>query len=250
MSRSGGSNTGMNNIYSLLMTVLFTLTALVSCATGPDLTVDDLNNTIWTGPVQSSSANQPPGLEGFYLAPGGRLMTLQSGTAGDDWKLEGNKLILGTHNTETSENQIWEYTLRNKDGIQSLYPSLKVKDEPLQGRTYMPESLTGVWHVLEIFHQESIDTPRDSESWLEILSDENGLSIQGFGGVNRFRGSLKAEDLSWKSGPLMRTLMAGPFLQFEDLFMHALDRADSFLSLDNRLYLYQGTELLAVFSRG
>ena len=46
------------------------------------------------------------------------------------------------------------------------------------------------------------------------------------------------------------TMMAGPGLQYESLFLKTLDEADNFAIVDGKLYLYDDNNVIAVFTPG
>ena len=51
-------------------------------------------------------------------------------------------------------------------------------------------------------------------------------------------------------GMMGSTMMAGPGLQYESLFLKTLDEADNFAIVDGKLYLYDDNNVIAVFTPG
>ncbi len=222
---------------------LITLSAAVlgSCASAPSVSKDDLGNTVWTR-VNNNDSQQSE-QEGFYLAPDGSLLQFVGfGAAVTGWDLQDDRLVLTLPEGINGDLKTSGYSLRDRGGV--LYLVSQTGDSLFASASYTPESLTGTWTITTLAGSDSLQNSPEKQPYLEILKEGDGLYLQGYGGVNRFRGNLSADGISWKSGPLMRTMMAGPALGYEDLLMKSLDLADTFISLNGSLYLYNGTELL------
>lgn len=86
---------------------------------------------------------------------------------------------------------------------------------------------------------------------ITLVFDENG-KVTGCAGVNRyFSGKPVLENDGDIDFDMMgSTMMAGPGLQYELLFLRTLDEADNFAIVDGKLYLYDDNNVIAVFTPG
>lgn len=86
---------------------------------------------------------------------------------------------------------------------------------------------------------------------ITIMFDENGR-VAGCAGVNNyFSGNPVIEkdgDIDFER--LGSTMMAGPGLEYEALYLKTLDEADDFAIIGNKLYLYDDNVVIAVFNPG
>ena len=80
---------------------------------------------------------------------------------------------------------------------------------------------------------------------------ENG-KVARCAGVNRYFSGKPAleNDGDIDFGMMGSTMMAGPGLQYESLFLKTLDEADNFAIVDGKLYLYDDNNVIAVFTPG
>lgn len=86
---------------------------------------------------------------------------------------------------------------------------------------------------------------------ITLTFDENG-KVAGCAGVNRYFSGKPAleNDGDIDFGMMGSTMMAGPGLQYESLFLKTLDEADNFAIIDGKLYLYDDNNVIAVFTPG
>ena len=86
---------------------------------------------------------------------------------------------------------------------------------------------------------------------ITLTFDENG-KVAGCAGVNRYFSGKPALENDWDIdfGMMGSTMMAGPGLQYESLFLKTLDEADNFAIVDGKLYLYDDNNVIAVFTPG
>ena len=86
---------------------------------------------------------------------------------------------------------------------------------------------------------------------ITLTFDENG-KVAGCAGVNRYFSGKPAleNDGDIDFGMMGSTMMAGPGLQYESLFLKTLDEADNFAIVDGKLYLYDDNNVIAVFTPG
>ena len=94
------------------------------------------------------------------------------------------------------------------------------------------------------------------KSWEEpaknitLIYDPEKKQIAGCAGVNRYFGPATIDEKkgTFKTGALGATKMAGPGMQYEDLYLRLLSKVDSYLIKDGKLYLKSGKNTLAVFT--
>ncbi len=86
---------------------------------------------------------------------------------------------------------------------------------------------------------------------ITLTFDENG-KVAGCAGVNRYFSGKPAleNDGDIDFGMMGSTMMAGPGLQYESLFLKTLDEADNFAIVDGKLYLYDDNNVIALFTPG
>ncbi len=86
---------------------------------------------------------------------------------------------------------------------------------------------------------------------ITLAFDAEG-KVSGCAGVNRyFSGKSPIEkDGEIDFGPVGSTMMAGPGLQYESLYLKTLDEADRFSIEEDILYLYDDDQIVAVFNSG
>lgn len=89
------------------------------------------------------------------------------------------------------------------------------------------------------------------EKDITLVFDNNG-KVAGCAGVNRY---FSGKPVLEKDGDIDfdmmgSTMMAGPGMQYESLFLKTLDEADDFAIIDGKLYLYDDNNVIAVFIPG
>lgn len=239
----------------LIVLILASLTLLTSCMSSGEnetITSEELHNTLWLSPLCGMPGEGSFGKEGFFLADDGSLLFVNIfSMTGDSWSLEENILTLNSHTERYPEPSSVDYPIRMVDGVAGIIP---VEEEleilpptAVEITASIPE---GRWFIANILNPDNAAADSVEPAYIDIAKDGEGLvMISGNGGVNNFRGSLDLEGFLWKSGPYMRTLMAGPGLAYEDLLMNTLDRVSRFLLVEDYLFLYEGTELILVLNK-
>lgn len=245
----------------LLFTALFVSTTFSACATKDNsalssdresISAHELHNTLWLNPVCGMPSEDQYPKEGFFLAEDGSLLFVNIfSMTGDKWTLDGNDLKLYSHTERYPDSQAVNYPLEKRDGIPRI-PQLEGETEmtPPSAQKLVPQIPEGRWFISTMLNPESAAVDPEKPAYMEVVKNEDGsVSIQGNGSVNMYRGALELDDFNWKTGPLMRTLMAGPALEYEDLFMKNLEGINRYLYLDDFLFLYHETELLLVMQK-
>ncbi|MBF9015934.1 MULTISPECIES: META domain-containing protein [unclassified Oceanispirochaeta] len=249
MNRKQTVKTG--SIFLLLSALIF-LSGCISSSHETDeqtISAGELQNTIWISPLCGKPAEGRYSNDGFFLAEDGTLQFINIfSMTGDSWSLEGDDLLLYSHTERYPEPLPVSYPIRKKDGIVSILPA---EDElemlPPSAQEITAELPAGRWEISTMLNPESAAADPEHPAYIEIVKEDDGfVSIQGHGGVNNFRGVLNFDEFKWMSGPMMRTLMAGPALEYEDLFMRNLGRISRYLMLDDYLFLYEESELVLV----
>lgn len=106
--------------------------------------------------------------------------------------------------------------------------------------------------ILDINSLKGADSQWDKPAKdITLTFDENG-KVAGCAGVNRYFSGKPAleNDGDIDFGMMGSTMMAGPGLQYESLFLKTLDEADNFAIVDGKLYLYDDNNVIAVFTPG
>lgn len=239
----------------LLLTALISLSGCVSSADVTDeqkIIAEELHNTIWISPLCGKPAEGQYSSDGFFLAKDGTLQFINIfSMTGDTWSLEGEDLLLYSHTERYPDPMPVTYQIRKKDGIVSIPPvEGELEMLPPSAQKITAELPTGRWEISTMLNPESAAADPEHPAYIEIVKeDDASVSIQGHGGVNNFRGVLNFDEFKWMGGPMMRTLMAGPALEYEDLFMRNLDRISRYLMLDDYLFLYEESELVLVMHK-
>lgn len=242
---------------SLLLLIAF-MAALSGCASsnfssagseGENISAEELHNTIWLGPICGMPSEGQYANEGFFLAEDGSLLFVNIfSMTGDSWTLDGNKLNLSSHTERYPDSQTNIYQLKKTDGIAHVSP-VEGDSEMIQpsAQKLIPQIPEGRWLISTMLNPENAAIDPERPAYLEVIKNEDGsIDLQGNGSVNNYRAVLQLDTFNWETGPIMRTLMAGPALAYEDLFMQNLEQINSYLYLDDFLFLYQGTELILV----
>ena len=96
------------------------------------------------------------------------------------------------------------------------------------------------------------------KSWAEpdknitLIYDPEKKQIAGCSGVNRYFGpvAIDQKKKTFKAGALGVTKMAGPGMDYENLFLNLLSKVDSYAIKNGKLMLKSGSETVAVFTTG
>ena len=96
------------------------------------------------------------------------------------------------------------------------------------------------------------------KSWAEpdknitLIYDPEKKQIAGCSGVNRYFGpvAIDQKKKTFKAGALGVTKMAGPGMDYENLFLNLLSKVDSYAIKNGKLMLKSGSDTVAVFTTG
>ena len=96
------------------------------------------------------------------------------------------------------------------------------------------------------------------KSWTEpdknitLIYDPEKKQIAGCSGVNRYFGpvAIDQKKKTFKAGALGVTKMAGPGMDYENLFLNLLSKVDSYAIKNGKLMLKSGSDTVAVFTTG
>jgi META domain len=244
-----------------LLLLLAVIAAFSGCASsdhssngsdGDKISAEELQNTIWLSPICGMPSEGQYGNEGFFLAEDGSVLFVNIfSMTGDSWTLDGNDLKIYSHTERYPDPNPVNYPLIKTDGIARISP-VDGENEMIQpsAQKIIPQIPEGRWLISTMLNPESAAADPEHPAYMVVVKNEDGsVAVQGNGSVNNYRAVLKFDDFSWETGPLMRTLMAGPALEYEDLFMKNLDRINHYLYLDDFLFLYHESELLLVMQK-
>lgn len=212
----------------------------------------DWAGTAWIIPDPSDkSPNEFPGYRGFYLGRDGRLLLINlENAAGDMWSVSGNRMSLsmlegnpgipleGTfliYPEETESIRLVQEATPATGGI--TLERVKVKVDIIENH-WIPRTLKG---------GESVMWPMNREIHLMLLPDASGMGVLGYGGENRFRGSVQLRDETFIVGPLSMTRRIGPGSEFENLYVRRISETNRFVQAGDDLFLYSDTFPLAAF---
>lgn len=92
--------------------------------------------------------------------------------------------------------------------------------------------------------------PLSGKAYLHLTksADTEEMQVEGFGGCNRFAGTVTVTDGKMAFSPLISTRMACPDMREERAFFKALDAADSYRLRDDTLDLLQKGKRLLTFT--
>ncbi len=140
---------------------------------------------------------------------------------------------------------------------ESVKKAVETKKEELGKETKnkvseIAPTISSVWTL-------ELNTLKGAEkSWEEpsknitLIYDPQKKQIAGCAGVNRYFGPAAIDESkgTFKVGALGATRMAGPGMQYENLFLNVLSKVDSYVVKDGKLMLKSGSDVVAVFMTG
>ncbi len=121
-------------------------------------------------------------------------------------------------------------------------------DEKPQGTSPMVQgNPVGSWTLVDLVGSENA-VPEGIT--LEIMEGDGELRVAGYSGVNNYMGGIEVvrPTSSMSFGMLLSTKMAGPNMAFESEYLSRISLTDSYKIIENQLYLYNGSELIAQFN--
>lgn len=213
----------------------------------PPLTVESLSGTAWLKPICDMPGEGLFPAEGFFLAGDGTLLFINIfSMCGDRWELKEDRLFMYSHTERYPEPEPDIYNLHWEGDSLTLSHEEGTGEGIAYTRVHNPDAAPeGVWNLQYLRNSEGIDVPDEQMPSFEILPEGDAWRIGGFSGVNRFFGSLDLSSGLWNGGPFMSTMMAGPYLDYEQLFLQTIETADRYFRIENYLFLFSGTEAVA-----
>jgi len=224
-------------------------------------------NISWTGSAwilpesEEQSPKQFPGYRGFFLGRDGKLLLInQDSAAGNLWSVEGNRINLSL--LEGSPDIPLEGTFvvfpvdEIKPGSEAgevrsirLVPESDLSAEgiTLNRAAVNVDIIENHWIPRRLTGGENIIWPMNREIHLMLLPDSSGMGVLGYGGENRFHGSIQLDEETFLLGPLAITRKYGPASEFENLYVQRLSEANRFVQVGDDLYLYAETFPVAAF---
>lgn len=214
----------------------------------------DWPGTAWIIPDSPDrSPKQFPGYRGFFLGRDGRLLLVnQDDASGNLWSVEGNRITLsllegtaelpleGTFVIFPEPDQFNSIRLVPETDLSAegiIFERAQVNVDIIENH-WIPKRLKG---------GDKVVWPVNREIHLMLLPDTSGMGVLGFGGENRFHGSIQLGEESFVIGPLAITRRYGPASDFENLYVQRLSEADRFVQVGDDLYLYSETLPEAMF---
>lgn len=202
-----------------------------------------------------------PGYRGFHLARDGRLLLINMDEAlGDRWRAHGNELQLSFISGPPHlplEGPLLAFIPENGDSdSMRLVPS---SDSASPGQSPSPgivferagaavDIVENHWIPKKLTGGDSVMWPMNREIHLIILPDgSGGLGILGYGGENRFRGTVIISNETFQPGPISKTAAFGPNSEFENLFTARIGESTRSIQVDHDLFLFSRTRPAAAF---
>lgn len=119
-------------------------------------------------------------------------------------------------------------------------------------RTSKTDALKNSAWTLDVNSLKGIDAQWDKPAKNITITFDTDGKVAGCAGVNNYFTGMPVieEDGDIDFGVIGSTMMAGPGLQYETLYLKTLDEADDFAIVDGKLYLYDDNNVIAVFNAG
>jgi len=217
--------------------------------------------TAWILPdLPDKSAKEFPGYRGFYLGIDGRLLLLNlDNAAGDNWSVEGNRIslsILEGNPVLPLEGTFFIFpgasagTAENDEvmSIRLVPEAMPAADGIALNRVMVNiDIIENHWIPKRLKGGEEVMWPMNREIHMMLLPVAAGLEILGYGGDNRFQGSIQLSSESFLVGPLSMTRRFGPAFEFEYLYLQRISEANRYVQAGNDLFLYTDTHQVAAF---
>lgn len=211
-----------------------------------------------------------PGYRGFHLARDGRLRLINLDSAvGSEWSAEGNRITLSVEEGRpelplegtflvypgpvgSNEKSSESAPLAGPSEIRSirLVPEAQPDSQGiiLERAGVNVDIVENHWIPRKLDGGDSVMWPMNREVHLMLLPDAvGGMGVLGYGGENRFRGSVELDSVTFIVGPMTATRRIGPASDFENLYMRRIAEADSFVQIGDDLFLYAESRPLVAF---
>ena len=237
----------------------------------------DWAGTTWILPdPPDAEPRRHPDYRGFHLGRDGRLLLVNLDSAtGNTWSAEGGRLRLDLMEGVPEipvEGVFLAYAVEEEDAANPGAPAAAGNDAAsadhgIPGRIRLvPEALPDSeglileraevnkdlvfnhWVPMTMRDGGTVPWPAGREIHLMLLSDgKGGLGVLGYGGENRFHGSVVVGDEDFIVGAIAMTKRFGPASAFEKLYVGHVDAADRYVQVRDDLYLYDDTRFLVSF---
>ena len=134
------------------------------------------------------------------------------------------------------------------EAMKKILPPEKMPGSDAEAAGHVP--FAGIWTLeLDSLHgaEKSWEKPVKN---ITISYDPSTRQIAGCSGVNRYFGPAVVDEANgiFRPGSIGATRMSGPGMEYEDLFLHELAKADSFSIENGKLLLKSGNRIIAVFA--
>ncbi len=131
--------------------------------------------------------------------------------------------------------------------VGSLLSCASTDEKPQETSPMVQGNPVGSWTLVDLVNSEN---PVPEGITLLIMEEDGVFRAAGYAGVNNYRGGVEfvRPTGSMTFGMLLSTKMAGPNMAFESEYLSRISSTDSYRIIENQLYLYSGSELIAQFS--
>lgn len=192
-----------------------------------------------------------PGYAGFCLARDGNVLFLgAAGVAGGSWSVEGNRMELESLPGSPECPMAGRFIIRGEDGGFALVP----EDDPRSPGWFFEDGSPIIdleenhWNPKTLLGGEGVRWPMSKEIHLILLPDVGrGWKILGFGGVNRFQGSVEYDSERFVVDSVSGTRMTGPGIEFENLYVRRISETTRYVQAGVDLYFFAETLPVAAF---
>ncbi len=211
----------------------------------PDPLDIDWPGTAWIiTDAPEKTAKQFPGYRGFFLGRDGRLLLInQDNAAGNLWSAESNRITLSLLEGRAElpmEGTFVVFPVPSSDSSIRLVPEDDLSADGIiliQAEANV-DIIENHWIPRRLKGGDKVIWPVNREIHLMLLPGTSGMGVLGFGGENRFHGSIQLGEESFVLGPLAITRRYGPASEFENLYVQRISETSRFVQAGDDLYLY------------
>ena len=215
----------------------------------PEPFLTDWGGTTWILRDSGSGSKEYPGYRGFHLGRDGRLLLINMDRAtGDAWSSDGEYLTLtlldGSGDPDLPVAGRFRPLVPEEDMAAASPGSVFM----LLGEVVLEQARVNVdvvenhWIPRSMNRGNTVMWPMSREIHMMLLPDvSGGLGILGYGGENRFRGSVAFSQFEFRPGPLAMTRKIGPASDFERLYVDNIASSNRYVQVEDDLFLYEDT---------
>ena len=186
-----------------------------------------------------------PGYRAVYFAEDGKLLLINfNGASGGKWSVSGNSLIIASGNEKYPLTGTFTACKGKEENTLLLVCSDTGTEKTIKliPRKINIDLIENHWIPKWLNGGSKVPWPLNREIHLMILPDAAGKpGILGFGGENRFHGSLVLTDEKFIPGPIAITRRYGPASEFENLYVKRLSETDRYVQFGDDLFLFSAT---------